>query len=281
MSGPGGGIPRLDREHANPARVYNYWLGGMDNFAIDRQAAEHAISANPQILEDVRAHRAFLTRVVEFLAGECGVRQFLDIGTGLPAVGSPHEIAQSISPDARVVYVDNDPVVLSHARAMLTSGRHGIVDYLEADLRDTAAILEAAAATLDFSQPVAVLLLIIVQLIPDAEDPYGIVAELMRAVPAGSYLAMAHPASDIRAEQQAAMIRRLNAWMRVQEVTLRDRAAVSRFFDGLDLVDPGVVQPQQWRPPAPGDGPPTVPGAPAAPAAPAEVTAWCGVGRKR
>jgi len=271
MSGPGGGIPRLDREHANPARVYNYWLGGMDNFAVDRQAAEHAISANPQILDDVRAHRAFLSRVVRYLVSECGIRQFLDIGTGLPAVGSVHEIAQSISPDARVVYVDNDPVVLSHARAMLTSGRHGIVDYLEADLRDTAAILDVAAATLDFSQPVAILLLIIVQLIPDAEDPYGIVARLMRAVPAGSYLAIAHPASDIRAEQQAAMIRRLNAWMRVQEVTLRDRAAVSHFFDGLDLVDPGVVQPQQWRPPAPLPGP----------GAPAEVTAWCGVGRKR
>ena len=277
MSGPGGGIPRLDREHANPARVYNYWLGGMDNFAVDRQAAEHAISANPQILDDVRAHRAFLSRVVRYLVSECGIRQFLDIGTGLPAVGSVHEIAQSISPDARVVYVDNDPVVLSHARAMLTSGRHGIVDYLEADLRDTAAILDVAAATLDFSQPVAVLLLIIVQLIPDAEDPYGIVARLMQAVPAGSCLAIAHPASDIRAEQQAAMIRRLNAWMRVQEVTLRDRAAVSHFFDGLDLVDPGVVQPQQWRPAAPLPGPGPGPGA----GAPAEVTAWCGVGRKR
>jgi S-adenosyl methyltransferase len=270
MSGHGGGIPRLDREHANPARVYNYWLGGMDNFAVDREAAKHAISANPRIVDDVRAHRAFLARAVRFLAGECGIRQFLDIGTGLPTAGCPHEIAQSVCPDARVVYVDNDPVVLSHARALLTSGRQGIVDYLEADLRDTAAILDTAAATLDFSQPVAVLLLIIMQLIPDAEDPHGIVARLTRAVPAGSYLAMAHPASDIRAEQQAAMIRRLNAWMRDQEVTLRDRAAVSRFFDGLDLVDPGLVQPQQWRPPAP------LPGADA----PAEVTAWCGVGLK-
>jgi hypothetical protein len=267
MSGHGGGVPRLDREHANPARVYNHWLGGMDSFAIDRQAAEHAMSANPQIVEDVRAHRAFLTRAIRYLAGECGIRQFLDIGTGLPTADSPHEIAQAISPDSRVVYVDNDPVVLSHARALLTSGREGVIDYADEDLRDTAAILDAAAATLDFSKPVAVLLMIVVHLIPDADDPYGIVARLMGAVPAGSYLAMAHPASDIRGEQQATMTRRLNAWMGGQEATLRDQAGVTRFFDGLDLADPGVVQSQQWRPPAPQE-------------ATEQVTAWCGVGRK-
>jgi hypothetical protein len=270
MSGHRGGIPRLDSGHANPARVYDYWLGGRENFSVDRRAAENAMLVNPEIVADVRAHRAFLGRAVGYLAGECGIRQFLDIGTGLPTAGSPHEVAQGIAPDARVVYVDNDPVVLSHARALLTSGRQGTVDYVEADLRDTAAILDAAASILDFAQPVAILLMIIVHLIPDADDPYGIVARLMRAVPAGSYLAMAHPASDIRTRQQAEMTRRLNVWMGGPQATMRDRAAVIRFFDGLELVDPGLVQPQQWRPLA----------SPPGTDAPPQVTAWCGVGRK-
>jgi hypothetical protein len=271
MSGHGAGIPRLDSGHAKPARIYDYWLGGRENFAVDRRAAQNAISINPEIVGDVRAHRAFLARAVHYLASECGIRQFLDIGTGLPATGSPHEVAQTIAPDARVVYVDNDPVVLSHARALLTGGRHGAIDYVEADLRDTGAILDAAAATLDFAQPVAVLLMVIVHLIPDADDPYSIVRRLVDAVPAGSYLAMAHPASDIRTERQAEMTRRLNAWMGGPQATMRDRAAVCRFFDGLELVDPGLVQPQQWRPPAHRPGT----------TAPAQVTSWCGVGRKR
>jgi S-adenosyl methyltransferase len=274
MSGHGGGVTRLDSGHAKPARIYDYWLGGRENFAVDRRAAENAILINPQIVGDVRAHRAFLARAVQYLARECGIRQFLDIGTGLPATGSPHEVAQTIAPDTRVVYVDNDPVVLSHARAMLTSGfpGAGAIDYVDADLREPEAILNAAAATLDFTEPVAVLLMVIVHLIPDRDDPYGIVDRLMRAVPGGSYLAMAHPASDIRTEQQAEMTRRLNAWMDGPQATMRDRAAVRHFFDGLDLVEPGLVQPQQWRPSAPRAGTAAVP---------AQVTSWCGVGRKR
>jgi len=248
--------------------VYNYWLGGKDNFPADREAAEQAIAANPGIVADVRANRAFLVRVVRYLAAECGIRQFLDIGTGLPTAGNTHEVAQMVAPAARIVYVDNDPVVLSHAQALLTSSVEGATAYLEADLRDTEAILGAAARTLDFSEPVALMLLIILHLIPDADDPYGILAAVTRALPSGSYLVLSHPASDIRAAQVAEMTRRVNQRISGPKATMRDRAAVTRFFNGLELLEPGVVQPQQWRP---------EPGV----LSPAQVTAWCGVARKR
>jgi hypothetical protein len=259
--------PGFDTRHAHSARVYNYWLGGHDNFAADREAAEQAIAANPGIVADVRANRAFLVRVVRYLASECGVRQFLDVGTGLPTAGNTHQVAQAVAPDARIVYADNDPIVLSHARALLSSTPEGACDYVDADLRDTSAILRAASATLDFGQPVALMLLIILHLISDADDPYGLVATLLRAWPAGSYLVLAHPASDIRAAQMAEMTKRVNQRMSGPKATMRDRAAVTRFFDGLELLQPGVVQPQQWRP---------EPGI----LSPPQVTAWCGVARK-
>jgi hypothetical protein len=260
-------VPELDTRHAHSARVYNYWLGGQDNFAADREAAEQAIAANPGIVTDVRANRAFLVRVVRYLAAECGVRQFLDIGSGLPTQSNTHQVAQAVAPDARIVYADNDPIVLSQARTLLSSTPAGACDYVEADLRDPAAILRAASATLDFGEPVALMLLIILHLIPDSDDPYGIVARLVGAMPAGSYLVLAHPASDIRAAQMAEMTKRVNQRMSGPAATMRDRAAITRFFGGLELLEPGVVQPQQWRP-EPGDpGPP-------------QVTAWCGVARK-
>ncbi len=259
--------PGLDTRHAHSARVYNYWLGGQDNFAADREAAEQAIAANPLIVGDVRANRAFLARVVRYLASECGIRQFLDIGTGLPTASNTHQVAQAVAPDARIVYVDNDPIVLAHARALLSSTPEGACDYLDADLRDTSAILRAASATLDFGEPVALMLLIIMHLICDADDPYGLVAALLGALPAGSYLVLAHPASDIRAAQMAEMTKRVNQRMSGPQATMRDRAAVTRFFDGLELLEPGVVQPQQWRPEPGLLGPP-------------QVTAWCGVARK-
>jgi hypothetical protein len=277
MSGPAGDgsqetparetAPGFDTRHAHSARVYNYWLGGHENFAADREAAEQAIAANPGIVADVRANRAFLVRVVRYLASECGVRQFLDVGTGLPTAGNTHQVAQAVAPDARIVYADNDPIVLSHARALLSSTPEGACDYVDADLRDTSAILRAASATLDFGQPVALMLLIILHLISDADDPYGLVATLLRAWPAGSYLVLAHPASDIRAAQMAEMTKRVNQRMSGPKATMRDRAAVTRFFDGLELLQPGVVQPQQWRP---------EPGI----LSPPQVTAWCGVARK-
>ena len=260
-------VPELDTRHAHSARVYNYWLGGQDNFAADREAAEQAIAANPGIVTDVRANRAFLVRVVRYLAAECGVRQFLDIGSGLPTQSNTHQVAQAVAPDARIVYADNDPIVLSQAQTLLSSTPAGACDYVEADLRDPAAILRAASATLDFGEPVALMLLIILHLIPDSDDPYGIVARLVGAMPAGSYLVLAHPASDIRAAEMAEMTKRVNQRMSGPAATMRDRAAITRFFGGLELLEPGVVQPQQWRP-EPGDpGPP-------------QVTAWCGVARK-
>jgi SAM-dependent methyltransferase len=237
----------FDTSVAHIARVYDYWLGGKDNFAADRAAAEQAIAAYPDIVFSVRANRAFLARAVRYLAGEAGIRQFLDIGTGIPATSNTHEVAQSVAPESRVVYVDNDPVVLAHARALLTSGPHGVTSYLDADLRDTGRVLSAAAETLDFSQPVAIMLMAILQHIDDADNPWAIVATLLDAVPAGSYLALSHPASDIEAEAQGELARRLNRTM-AEGVTLRDHAQVTRFFTGLELVEPGLVRVPEWRP---------------------------------
>jgi hypothetical protein len=259
--------PKLDTRHAHSARVYNYWLGGTDNFAAARAAAEEAIAANPGIVADVRANREFLVRAVRFLASECGVRQFLDIGAGLPTANNTHEVAQAVAPDARIVYVDNDPMVLLHAQDLLSGSPEGRTAYLESDLRGTSAIIREASTTLDFGAPIALMLLIIVHLVPDSDDPYGIVATLVDALPAGSYLVLAHPASDIRAASMAEMAKRVNERMSGPQATMRDRAAVIRFFDGLELAEPGVVQPQRWRPD------PVVAG-------PDQVTAWCGVARK-
>ena len=173
---------QIDVRRAHSARVYDYWLGGKDNFAADRDAAEQAIAASPGIVADVRANRAFLARSVRFLARECGVRQFLDIGTGLPSSPNTHEAAQSADPLARVVYVDNDPIVVAHARAMMVSGPEGSCDYVDADLRDPALILKAATRTLDLSRPVALMLLLVLHLIPDADGPYDVVRSLLAAL---------------------------------------------------------------------------------------------------
>ncbi len=177
----------IDVTVAHPARVYDYWLGGKDNFAADRQAAEEVLKAKPGIRLNVRANRGFLARSVRYLAGEAGISQFLDIGTGIPAANNTHEVAQAVRPDARVVYIDNDPIVLTHARALLTSTQ-GATSFIEADLRDTGLILNAAAKTLDFSKPVAVMMIAVLHLVPDQDDPWRIVSEFMRAVPPGSYL---------------------------------------------------------------------------------------------
>jgi S-adenosyl methyltransferase len=239
--------PAFDTSVAHIARVYDYWLGGKDNFAADRAAAEQAIEAWPDIVSSVRANRAFLARAVRYLAGEAGIRQFLDIGTGIPASNNTHEVAQSVAPESRVVYVDNDPVVLAHARALLTSGPRGTTSYLDADLRDTERVLGAAGGMLDFARPVAVMLMAILQHVDDAENPYAIVTSLLGALPAGSYLALSHPASDIEAKAQGELASRLNQTM-AEKVTMRDRTQVARFFDGLELVEPGLVRVPEWRP---------------------------------
>lgn len=239
--------PTFDTSVAHIARVYNYWLGGKDNYAADRKTGDAMIAAYPTLVASVRANRAFLARTVRYLANEAGIRQFLDIGTGIPSANNTHEVAQAVAPDCRVVYVDNDPVVLAHARALLTSTPQGATAYIDADVRDTATILSQAAATLDFNKPVAVMLIAIFHLIADEDDPYGIVTTLLDAVPAGSYLALSHVASDIAPEQAAEAARRYNQ-MAHDRQTHRDHAGVTRFFDGLVLVDPGVVPVQKWRP---------------------------------
>jgi hypothetical protein len=232
---------------AHVARVYDYWLGGKDNFAADRAAAEQAIKNFPDIVRSARANRAFLTRAVRFLAGEAGIRQFLDIGTGIPSAGNTHEVAQSVAPESRILYVDNDPIVLTHARALLTSDPAGATDYVEADLRDPQKILAGAARQLDLGRPVALMLMAILQHVGDEDDPYKIVATLLAAMPPGSYLALSHPAKDIDSASMAKMADGLNQMM-AEKVTFRDRPAVARFFDGLELVEPGMVQASKWRP---------------------------------
>ncbi|HEX6525942.1 MAG TPA: SAM-dependent methyltransferase [Streptosporangiaceae bacterium] len=242
----GGGQPGFDISVAHQARIYDYWLGGKDNFAADRKAAEEALTAYPGVVTGARANRQFLARTVRHLAGEAGIRQFLDIGTGIPTANNTHEVAQAATPESRVIYVDYDPVVLAHARVLLTGNDTGLVDYVDADLRDTDTILDHASRRLDFTRPVAVMLIAILHAIGDDEDPYRIVAKLMDAVPPGSYLALSHVASDIDSEQIAEATARLNQ-LSHQHFTLRDHVQVLRFFDGLELLEPGVVSVEEWR----------------------------------
>jgi S-adenosyl methyltransferase len=240
------GIPNVDTSVPHIARIYDYWLGGKNNFAADREAAERVIAAMPGIMPSVRANRAFLARAVTYLAGEAGIRQFLDIGTGIPSANNTHEVAQRFAPDSRVVYVDNDPIVLAHARALLTSTGPGATAYIDADLKDTAKILRAAARTLDFSKPVAIMLVAILHCVPDEDDPYGIVAELLDGVCSGSYLAITHPVKEADTDPPAQAAARMNEVM-PQKVTPRTMAEVARFFDGLELVSPGLVNSPLWR----------------------------------
>jgi hypothetical protein len=206
---------------------------------------------------------------VRYLTGEAGIRQFLDIGTGIPTADNTHEVAQAAAPEARIVYVDNDPIVLVHARELLTSTTVGATDYIQADVRDPAGVLRQAAATLDFGQPVAIMLLAILQFIGDAEDPYALVGALLDAVPSGSYLVISHPASDVFAEAMANMARSLNKRQRQPDhVRFRSRPEVARFFDGLEAIEPGVVQPHRWRPGSTSFVPAH------------DVSAWCAVARK-
>ncbi len=241
--------PTFDSSVAHIARVYNYWLGGKENYAADRAAGDRTIAEFPGIVASARANRAFLRRAVRFLATEGGVRQFLDIGTGIPTSDNTHEVAQSLAPQSRIVYVDNDPVVLAHARALLTSSPEGVTDYLDADLREPGPILARAAQTLDFSRPVAIMLLAVLQLLGDHDEPYRIVADLLAKVPPGSYLVLSHPTSDVQQDRVTAMVARLNDLV-AEKVTTRDRDQVGRFFAGLELVEPGLVNVSEWRPDA-------------------------------
>jgi hypothetical protein len=240
---------RLNTGVAHNARVWNYWIGGKDNYEVDQQVGEHVAGMFPIIREIARADRWFLGRAVRFLTEERGVRQFLDIGTGLPTVDNTHEIAQRIAPDARIVYVDNDPIVLVHARTLLTSSSGGVTDYIDADVHDPAAIIERAAQTLDFTKPVAVMMLGILNFVLDAEKARQIVREVMAAVPAGSYLVLTHPTFDADLGG-AGQIPAMKFWNEnaTPPITARSGEDIATFFEGLELLEPGLVSCSRWRP---------------------------------
>ena len=236
---------------AHRARVYDYWLGGRDNFAADRRAGNQAAGDFPGLVESVRSTRAFLSRAVRFLAAETGVTQFLDVGAGLPTAGSTHEVAQSVAPEAMVVYLDSDPVAFAHGRALLASGPHGNTSYLRADLRDPGTIVTEAARMLDLTQPVAIVLMSVLQFIPDATDPYQVVATILDAMPPGSYLVASHPGSDLGATPEASLAG--GHTLVDTAVTVRTHDEVSRFFTGLRLLPPGLVRLPAWRPDSPAE----------------------------
>jgi hypothetical protein len=259
---------KLDTTVSHSARIWNYWLGGKDNFAVDREAGDRVAAMLPSIVAQARADRGFLGRAIRYLAGEAGIRQFLDIGTGLPTADNTHEVAQRVAPEARIVYADNDPLVLSHARALLTSSPEGVCDYIEGDLREPDKILAQAARTLDFTQPVALMLLGILHHISDTDLAYSIVRRLLAALAPGSFLAINHSTSAISG---AAMEEAVAHWNQVgtPSMTLRTPEQITRFFGGLDLLEPGVVSCSRWRPDISPLG-----------GQPPEVDEFCGVARK-
>jgi O-methyltransferase involved in polyketide biosynthesis len=265
--GQGREWPEIDTAVAHAARVYDHWLGGKANFAADRQAARQAAAANPGIVPAVRANRAFLGRAVRHLVNDAGIRQFLDVGTGIPAENNTHQVAQRAAPECRIVYADSDPTVLAHAHHLLKSTPAGACSYLQADLRDPGRILQEAAATIDLSRPVAIMLVAVLQYLPDADDPAGIVARLTAAAAPGSYLVISHPASDIGASEVAESMRRYNE-RAAEQATPRTREEVAGFFSGLELPAPGIVQLPEWRP-DPGTERPPEP-----------LPMWCGAARK-
>ncbi|HEU0089082.1 MAG TPA: SAM-dependent methyltransferase [Pseudonocardiaceae bacterium] len=257
----------VDTRVAHTARVWNYWLGGKDNYPVDWEVGEQIAVHMPEIVDIARTVRGFLVRAVRYLAGEVGLRQFLDIGTGLPTANNTHEVAQAVAPQCRIVYVDNDPLIMAHARALLTSTPEGATDYIHADVRDPDTILTEAARTLDFTQPIALMLLGIMEHVLDNEEAYAIVHRLLDALPSGSYLVMSDPTTDIGGKVMAEAIRLWNE-NATPPITARSRQEFSHFFTGLELVEPGVVSPSLWQPEPYNLGTAT------------EVSNFCGVGRK-
>jgi hypothetical protein len=265
LSPTGNPLPEIDTTVPHSARIWNYWLGGKDNYAVDREAGEAFCEIFPGMVDVARAVRHFLARAVRYLADEAGIRQFLDIGTGLPTVDNTHEIAQRAAPESRIVYVDNDPLVLAHARALLTSTPQGATDYLDADLRDPDTILEAAAQTLDFSRPIGLMLLGIMAHISDDGEAQSILNRLLDALPSGSHLVLSDGTNTDKAREEAH--RRYNAGGAVPYL-LRSPEQITRFFGALEPVEPGVVSVSQWRAEPSPFGPP------------AEVSTFGGVARK-
>jgi O-methyltransferase involved in polyketide biosynthesis len=268
-------LPEIDASVPHSARIWNYWLGGKDNYAVDREVGDEFLNIFPGQADIARHSRAFLSRAVRFLAEEAGIRQFLDIGTGLPTVDNTHEVAQRVAPESRIVYVDNDPMVLAHAQALLRTTPQGVTAYIDADLHQPDLILAGAAKTLDFSQPIALMMLGIIGHIPDEDAPEQIVARLVEALPSGSYIVIndgtdifQNPAdSDV---DESARARAIQRYVEAGGVAyhLRSPERIKGFFAGLELVEPGVVPVSQWRPPP-------------MPVEVAPVDAFCGVARKR
>jgi S-adenosyl methyltransferase len=267
---------RIDSSRPHSARIWNYWLGGKDFYPVDREVGDEFLAIFPGQMDIARHSRAFLGRAVRYLAGEAGIRQFLDVGTGLPTVDNTHEVAQRVAPESRIVYVDNDPLVLVHARALLTSGPEGACDYIDADLHDPGKIIAEASRTLDFSQPVALMMLGILGHIPDEDGPEQILARLVDELSPGSYLVIndgtdvLHGQADSEPVEDSARARAIARYAEASGVPyhLRTPERIQGFFTGFELVDPGVVSTSQWRVEANPFG------------VPAEVDAFCGVGRK-
>ena len=260
-------LSKLDTGVSHSARIWNYWLGGKDHYSVDREVGEQILSFVPEVVQSARADRSFLARAVRYLVAEEGVRQFLDIGTGLPTADNTHEIAQRVAPDSRIVYVDNDPIVLVHARALLASAPEGATAYIDADVHEPEKIIQGAAGTLDFGQPVAIMMLGIVNFIIDTDRAQEIIDRLMDAVPSGSYLVISHPTTEVDAEPMTAAVEYWNQ-QGSSEMTLRTREELVRFFHRTDLVEPGVVSCSRWRPDVTDS------------AEIVDVTHFCGVGRK-
>jgi S-adenosyl methyltransferase len=257
----------IDTTVSHSARIWDYWLKGKDNYQVDREVGDRIEEMLPDIVRQAREDRLFLGRVVRYLAGEAGVRQFLDIGTGLPTADNTHQVAQGVAPESKIVYVDNDPLVLAHARALLTSTPEGTTDYIHADMHDPGTIIAGAGQTLDFGQPIAITMLGVLWHVLDNDEAYAIVNRLVQAMPSGSYLALNHPTLEITGEKMATAIRYWNEYG-TPPGTHRTPAELTRFFDGMDLVEPGVVSITRWRPEATSSGEPE------------EIDQFGGVGRK-
>ncbi|MGH4010470.1 MAG: SAM-dependent methyltransferase [Pseudonocardiaceae bacterium] len=241
-------LPDIDISQPHTARFWNYLLGGKDNYPVDRAAGEQILALAPGFRDAARAVRGFLVRAVRHLVGEVGIRQFLDIGTGLPTANNTHEIAQATASECRIVYVDNDPLIMAHARALLTSTPEGVTNYVYADLRDPDTILREAARTLDFTQPVGLMLLGILNHIMDTAEAHTIVKKLLDALPSGSYMAISHPTTEIDADVMLEVVRQWNTTGGTPPVVFRDRDELTHFFDRLELLEPGVVSCSLWRP---------------------------------
>ncbi|HEV7831215.1 MAG TPA: SAM-dependent methyltransferase [Pseudonocardiaceae bacterium] len=239
----------VDTSVSRSARVWNYWLGGKDNYPVDHEAGDEFAAILPSIVDVARASRAFLVRAVRYLVAEEGIRQFLDVGTGLPTANNTHQVAQATAPECRIVYVDNDPMVLAHARALLTSTPEGVTHYVDADLRDPDTVLREAALTLDFAQPIALMVMGTIEHVMDNDEAYAIVNRLLNPLAPGSYLVLYDPTTDgVHGKEMFEACRLWNESGGSPPVAVRSSQEIAQFFDGLEVIEPGVVSVSLWRP---------------------------------